>query len=121
MKTGLMERRQKTFASSDVNSDSGVRMKNLAKQETAKCRKKCLKSHSNKRNKCINGTRLLGELRKAGSTETDKIRKCISEFLNKAEDFSINCFCALLNTYGEVLKEDNENLYRYVGMREDVS
>jgi hypothetical protein len=62
----------------------------------------------------------MGELWMAGGIETATICNCIHKLLDNAHDFSMECFCALIETVGEELEKNNEDLSEYFSIIEDM-
>lgn len=98
-----------------VNSDSLITIKKPGKARNSenKMLKAVFEEAFDQQEKCIKCTWFMGELWKFRSIETDTVNKCIYKFLNDADDLSVKCFCAFLNTTGEELQENNENLSEY--------
>jgi hypothetical protein len=117
----LMERCNELLMCPNVNPASRVTIEDLDRTKSSGVKEMFRGSYNEeqRREKCINNARFIGELWKAGSIQTEKIRTYIWKLLKDCDDLSIKCLYALLKSILQRLEESDKDLFRYFNIIEE--
>jgi hypothetical protein len=123
MRNFLMERCDSQLMCPHVDPDTRAIMRDLELAATSAQREMLqgvYNQQQKQRERCVNNARFIGELWKAGSLQTERIRIYIRKLFMDCNDLSMKCFHALLKTVAKQLEESNEDLSYYFDMLQEI-